>query len=108
MLLIIFHLGLTPEWKIPVFRTVLFVQFRSTGLENVTSNLLTNPTLCAGFPNLVQLALLSLVLPVTTSTVERSFSDMKLTKTRLRSRLGEETLDQTLTLCIEGSPTLSD
>ena len=94
------------EWKI--FRRVMFVQFRSTGLENVTSNLLTNPTLCAGFPNLVRLASLSLVLPVTTSTVERSFSDMKLTKTRLRSRLGEDTLDQTLRLCIEGSPTLSD
>ena len=75
------------EWKI--FRRVMFVQFRSTtdcdnecsGLENVTSNLLTNPTLCAGFPNLVRLASLSLVLPVTTSTVERTFSDMKLTKT---------------------------
>lgn len=94
------------EWKI--FRRVMFVQFRSTGLENVTSNLLTNPTLCAGFPNLVRLASLSLVLPVTTATVERSFSDMKLTKTRLRSRLGEDTLDQTLRLCIEGSPTLLD
>jgi hypothetical protein len=33
---------------------------------------------------------------------------MKLTKTQLRSRLGEDTLDQTLRLCIEGSPTLMD
>ena len=47
--------------ELKIFRRVMFVQFRSTGLENVT-----NPTLCAGFPNLVQLASLSLVLPVTT------------------------------------------
>ena len=93
----------------------MFVQFRSTtdcdecsGLENVTSNLLTNPTLCAGFPNLVWLASLSLVLHVTTSTVERSFSDMKLTKTRLQSRLAEDILDQILRLCIGGPLTLSD
>ena len=66
-----------------------------------------NPTLYPAFPNLVQLAALSLVLPVTTATVERTFSDMKLTKPQLRSRLGEDTLDQTLRLCTEGPPTLS-
>ena len=49
--------------------------------------------LVAGFPNLASLARLAVVLPVTTATVERSFSDMKLIKTRLRSRLGEETLN---------------
>ena len=42
------------------------------------------------------------VLPVTTATVERSFSDMKLIKTRLRSRLGEETLNHTMRISIEG------
>ena len=33
---------------------------------------------------------------------------MKLTKTQLRSTLEEDTFDQTLRLCIEGPPTLSD
>ena len=33
---------------------------------------------------------------------------MELTKTQLRSTLEEDTLDQTLTLCTEGPPTLSD
>ena len=33
---------------------------------------------------------------------------MKLTKTQLQSTLEEDTLDQTLRLCIEGPPTLSD
>ena len=46
--------------------------------------------------------------PSSTSTVERTFSDMKLTKTQLQSTLEEDTLDQTLKLCTEGPPTLSD
>ena len=54
------------------------------------------------------LAPLQLVLPVTTATVERSFSDMRQVKTRLRSRLGENTLDQAMRVCIEGPPTLSE
>ena len=72
----------------------MFVQFRSatdsdgssglenhnSGLENVTNNLM-NPTLCAGFPNLVQLVALSHVLPVTTATIERT---MKLKQLRRR------------------------
>ena len=40
--------------------------------------------------------------------VERTFSDMKLTKTQLRSTLEEDILYQTLKLCTEGPPTLSD
>ena len=39
-------------------------------------------------------------VPPSTSTVERTFSDMKLKYVRM----GEDTLDQTLRLCIEGSP----
>ena len=41
-------------------------------------------------------------------TVERTFSDMKLTKTQLRSTLEEDILDQTLKLCTEDPPALSD
>ena len=62
----------------------------------------------AAFPNLVILASLAIILPVTTATVERSFSDMKLIKTRLRNRLGEESLDQTMRICIEGPDTLNN
>ena len=54
------------------------------------------------------LASMQLVLPVTTATVECSFSDMRQVKTRLMSRLGENTLDQAMRMCIEGPPTLSD
>ena len=53
------------------------------------------------------LASLAVTLPVTTATVERSFSDMKLIKTHLRNRFGEESLDQAMHICIEGLDTLN-
>ena len=68
---------------------------------------LASSALVAGFPNLEYLARLALVLPVTTATVERSFSDIKLIKTRLRSRLGEETLNHTMQITIEGPDKLN-
>ena len=46
------------------------------------------------------------VLPVTTATVEHSFSCMKLVKAMLRSRMGEDTLESTMRICIEGSDSL--
>ena len=92
------------EWKI--FRRIMFAKFKAKTAATVLCNLLTSDTLSAGFPNLKKLATISLVLPVTTATVERSFSDMKMIKTRLRSRLGEDTLDFALRICIEGPDTL--
>ena len=88
------------EWKI--FRRILSTNFSSSSLSEVLTSITTNETLKAGFPNLERLAALAMVLPVTTATVERSFSNMKLVKTRLRSWLGEDTLDQALRVCIEG------
>ena len=46
------------------------------------------------------------VLTVTTATVERSFSSMKLITTRLRTRMGEDTPESTQHICIEGSDSL--
>ena len=92
------------EWKI--FRRVIFTNFRNNTdivtAQDVTSQLLTNSTLTAAFPNLVRLASIQLVLPVTTASVERSVSDMRLVKMRLRSRLSEDTLDHAMRVCIEG------
>ena len=61
----------------------------------------------AAFPNLAKLASIFEVLPVTTATVEQTFSSMKLTKTRLRSRMGDNTLDYTMRICLEGPDNLS-
>ena len=94
------------EWKI--FHRILFTQHRSeSGLQKIVTTFLASSALVAGFPNLASLARLAVVLPVTTATVERSFSDMKLIKTRLRSRLGEVTLNQTMQSSIEGPDKLN-
>ena len=77
-------------------------------IQTVMHSLLTSDALSAGFRNLAKLAAIGLVIPVTTATVERAFSDMKLIKTRLRSRLGEDTLDYAMHICIEGPDKLSD
>ena len=54
--------------------------------------LVTNETLISMFPNLNTLASICLTIPIGTASVERSFSQMKMIKTRLRSRLGEKSL----------------
>ena len=84
------------EWKI--FRRILFTQHRSeSGLQKIVTTFLVSSALVAGFPNLASLARLAVVLPVTTATVEQSFSD----------RLGEETLNHTMQISIEGPDKLN-
>ncbi len=48
-----------------------------------------------------------LALPVGTATVERSFSHMKMIKTRLRNHLSDENLTHLMRIAIEG-PDLSE
>ena len=71
------------EWKI--FRHILFTNFSSFLIIMSRINLLS-----------------------TTSHYSNCFSDIKLIKTRLRSRLSEDTLDQAMRVCIEGPEKLSD
>ena len=52
--------------------------------------LATNKILDTMFPNLNALAKICLSIPVSTALVERSFSEMKMIKARLRNRLGEK------------------
>ena len=51
--------------------------------------LLTNDMLIALFHNLHKLATICLSIPISIASAERSFSDMKLIKNRLRNRLTE-------------------
>ena len=51
--------------------------------------LLTNDMLIALFPNLHKLATICLSIPISITSAERSFSNMKLIKNRLRNRLTE-------------------
>ena len=96
------------EWKL--FRRLMLVQHKRSSLQEVLSALLStcSSSIRASIPNLAKLAAILIVLPVTTATVERTFSSMKLNKTRLRSRMGENTLEHTTRICIEGPDRLSN
>ena len=56
------------------------------------------------FPNLSKIGAICLSIPVTTASVERSFSQMKLIKTRLRSSLN----DKSLKIALESPDELTD
>ena len=60
------------------------------------------------FPNTFSLFQILQVIPVGTATVERSFSDLKMIKTRLRNRLSDSNLDKLMKIGIEGPSTISD
>ena len=64
--------------------------------------------LIAMFPNLSVIANICLLIPVGTASVERSFSQMKMIKTRLRNRLGEMSLLLLMKIAIESLQKMSD
>ena len=77
-------------------------------MQQVLSRLTGSGDIAAAFPNLLKLAAILQVLPVTTATVERTFNSMKPIKTRLCSRVGEDTLEHAMRICIEGPDHLSN
>ena len=54
------------------------------------------------FPEIITLLNILLVLPVGTASVERSFSQMKLVKTRQRSRINDRNLARLMRIATEG------
>ena len=70
--------------------------------------LASNEMLKSMFPNLNTLAMISLSIPVATASVEQSFSEMKLIKTRLRSSLNDTSLSHLMKIAIESPATLTD
>ena len=70
--------------------------------------LVTNDMLTAMFPNLSTLGNICLSIPVSTASVEKSFSQMKLLKTRLRNRLSDSSLLHLMKIAIESPDKLSD
>ena len=58
--------------------------------------------------NLSILANVCLTIPVGTASVEHSFSQMKMIKSRLRNRLGEANLSYLMKIALESPETLSD
>ncbi|KAI4829740.1 hypothetical protein KUCAC02_001413 [Chaenocephalus aceratus] len=60
-------------------------------------------SMAATFREVSTALLLYLTIPVTVATAERSFSNLKLIKTYLRSNMGQERLSGLATLSIENS-----
>ena len=56
------------------------------------------------FPSLCKLARIYKVIPPHTADCERDFSRVKLIKTDIRNRMGEDTLDCLLRISVEGPP----
>ena len=72
------------EWKM---YCQLLIKQPKDDISMQLKELLTNDMLIALFPNLHKLATICLSIPISTASVEISFSDMKLMKNRLRNHL---------------------
>ena len=90
------------EWS--TFRQFLAHNARLAKHSDVINDLCTSPTTSALFRNMSILSKIFRVIPVHTADVERTFSQLKLIKTRTRNRMNEKTLDSLLQIAIEGPP----
>ena len=88
------------EWN--GYRQFLRMSTNLTKLSEVINDLCTNDTTAALFPNMAQFARICRVIPIHTADVERTFSQLKLIKTRTRNRMNEKTLDSLLRIVLEG------
>ena len=94
------------EWK--TLKHYLAKKQTQEDMASQLHELVINETLISLFPNLNTLASICLTIPIGTASVERSFSQMKIIKTRLRSRLGEKNLSHLMKIAIESPEKLSD
>ena len=92
------------EWS--CFRQFLKENCSNMKHKEVVSKLCSDSSWTTIYPNMSILARICRVIPIQTADVERTFSQLKLIKTRLRNRMNEKTLDSLLRIAIEG-PTVS-
>ena len=81
---------------------------RRDDMTSQLKELVINDTIRAFCPNLSKLGEIYLTLPVSTASVERSFSQMKLIKTRLRSQLSVDSLSDLMKIAIESPNELTE
>ena len=89
------------------YRQLLFKQPKDN-LKTQLQEIATNDTLIVLLPNLHKLACCCLSLPIGAASVERSFSQMKLIKTRVCNHLGELRLSHLMKIAIESPEILFD
>ena len=93
------------EWK--TFRHYCSrqqVKDTKTQLQELSSH----EMLVTMFQNLNVLANICLTIPVSTASVERSFSQMKMIKTRLRNCIGDSNLNHLMLIANESPDVLTD
>ena len=93
------------EWK--NYRRFL-AKHPKDGIGAQLQELVTNDMMGAMYPNLKSLGTVCLTMPVTTASVEPSFSKMKIIKSRLRNRLSDISLSHLMKVAIESPEHLSD
>ena len=89
------------EWK--AFKLVIFEE-KSLSLRKIATLFLRSEAKCVTFPNIRILLTIAMVLPVSTATIERSFSVMKLIKDRLRNWLLPASIFKLMIIAIKGPP----
>ena len=107
---------LLSKWKI--FRRALVVEKKSLmerknspilspTMQDILEEMMKSKTYEGVFPETWKLLNIMMALPVSTATVEITFSQMKLIKTRLRNRLSDSNLEHLKKIAIEG-PSISN
>ena len=79
----------------------------SPTMQDILEDMMKSKTYEGVFPETWKLLNIMMALPVSTATVERTFSQMKLIKTRLRNRLSDSNLEHLMKIVIEG-PSISN
>ena len=69
---------------------------------------LKNPAIMSTYPNCLLLLETLMIFPLSASVVERLFSRLKLTKTRLRNKMLQDALDKMLMISKEGKDKLAE
>ena len=96
---------ITTEWK--TYRQLL-VNKPVNNMKSQLKELVCNDMMRTLFPNLCKIYTISLSIPVSTASLERSFSQMKLIKTPLRSSLNDKSLSHLMKIAIESPAELTD
>ncbi|XP_051120412.1 uncharacterized protein LOC127244118 [Andrographis paniculata] len=93
----------TLERKLDIYYETMLQDERFTNLDGISSlvRLMVQTGKHISYPHILRLLKLALVLPIVTTTIERCFSAMKLVKSYLRNRMGDDLLNDSLICAIE-------
>ena len=86
------------------FRELIHTSYRHKSFPELTQEITNQVALEEAFPHFSKLLAITMALPVSTADCERRFSELKKTKTDLRSRMKATTLlENLMRICVEGN-----